>query len=202
MHTGRQIPTSGDTVAESVGVRVRAEADAELAASFAAGDDVLRQVYDRWGTLVHTLCLRSTGNADDAADLTQAVFLSAWRGRAGYDPSAGALSAWLVGITRRRIADHWEKRTKDRTMTTTLAGFESERNAPSADAVTDTVLLADELSRLGEPQKRIMELAFFQDLSHAQIASVLDLPLGTVKSHIRRSLERLRHRLEVDGVLV
>jgi RNA polymerase sigma-70 factor (ECF subfamily) len=141
-------------------------------------------MYERWGTLVYTLCLRSTGNAEDAADLTQAVFLSAWRGRSGYDPSAGALSAWLVGITRRRIADHWERRTKE------------------TDSITDTVLLADELNRLGEPQKRIMELAFFQDLTHAQIASVLDLPLGTVKSHIRRSLERLRSRLEVDSVIV
>ena len=183
-------------------VRVREEADAAIAAHFQAGDDAaLAEVYQRWSPLVHTSAMRATGNQADAADLTQAVFVSAWRGRHGFDPAKGSLPGWLMTITRRRIADHWEERSRDaRRVSTVAESLAEEAYEASAEQAVDRVLLADELERLGEPQRRIIELAFFQDLTHGQIASLLDLPLGTVKSHIRRSLDRLRIRLEVDRV--
>lgn len=178
---------------------VRSDADADIAAAFARGDDrCLHEVYTRWSPLVFTVARRSVGNGDDAADVTQAVFVAAWQGRQGFDPEAGSLPAWLLGITRRKVADHF--RSKGRTPEPRGEVPDDAVADPQVESVIDRVLLADEIARLGEPQKRILELCFFQDMTHAQVASLLDLPLGTVKSHVRRSLGRLRERLEVDGV--
>ena len=156
-------------------------------------------MYDRWSPLVYSVARRSLRNDDDAADDPR----PSWpHGRAGSGstPGSGSLPGWLLAITRNKIVDHY--RASGRVADPVDEVPEEVQQDYAVEGTVDRVLLADEIARLGEPQKRILELCFYQDMTHAQVASLLDLPLGTVKSHIRRSLARLRDRLEVDGVAV
>ena len=179
--------------------------DAEVARRFAAGDEqAMAWAYERWAGQVHGMAVRALGPGPDAEDVTQQTFVAAWTGRARYSPAQGPLPAWLVGICRHKIADAWAKLAQQRRSAEAAAADARSGPARSVDegvesVVTDRVLLLGELDRLGQPQRGIIELAFFADLTHTQIAARTGLPLGTVKSHIRRTLERLRTRLEVDG---
>ena len=181
----------------------------ELGVRLASGDEsALTESYRRWGALVHTLALRSVGDPGHAADITQNVFISAWRNRSSFDNSRGNVPAWLTTIAKRRIVDHHRKAGRTREVSVleitqpTISGPETagvpiSPSETETDAVVDRVVLLDELNQLGEPAGSIMRLAFFDDLTHQQVAERLDLPLGTVKSHVRRSLLKMRDRLEV-----
>lgn len=176
-----------------------AASDDDLARLFQQGsEEALERAYRRWSPMVHSVALRATGNAEDAADVTQTVFVDAWRGHARFSPQAGTLPGWLMTITKRRIADHWEARSRrERSQHAAEAVAELPVAPPPADLIASQVVVADELGRLGEPALSILRMAFWDDLTHTQIAARLDLPLGTVKSHIRRSLNRLRDRMEL-----
>ena len=177
--------------------------DARLNESFAAGDETaLAEAYRQFAPLVHTLALRSLRDNAAADDVTQEVFIRVWRSRTAFDPAKARLPAWIVGITRNVITD--AQAASMRETRKVLAAVElspdPEQGAghAAAEVLADRLLLDGELERLGEPQGSILKLAFYDDLTHSQISQKLDLPLGTVKSHIRRSLSQLRTRLEVD----
>jgi RNA polymerase sigma-70 factor (ECF subfamily) len=168
-----------------------------LAHDFAAGaDGALEEIYRDVSPLVFTLAVRALGNTTEAEDVTQQTFVAAWRSRATFDPDRGALRGWIVGIARRAIADALEGRTRDRRR------LEAVRDVPAVaepDPV-DNLVLAYEIEALGDPRSTIMSLAFYEGHTHEYIAESLNMPLGTVKSHIRRSLTTLRSRLEEADV--
>ncbi len=182
-------------------VRRSSEEELVFAQRFRGGDEtVLREVYDRYGGLVHRVGLSSLASHHEAEDVTQATFVAAWRGRETYDPGRGSVAGWLLGIARRQVADRLRVIHRDHGIAAALrqaeAGYSEE---PLPERVVDRLVVLDELRQLTAEPRRVVELAFFDDLTHVQIAGVTGLPLGTVKSHLRRGLARLRMRWEVDG---
>lgn len=175
----------------------------DLPVRFAAGDvSALSDAYRRYSPMVQSMALRARINPADAGDITQSVFVSAWRTHSSYRPEVAELGPWLSAITRRRIADHWQSQARDGRILAAAAVDAPETNDPAvADDPTLRIALADEIAALGQPQARIIELAFFHDLTHTQVAEHLGLPLGTVKSHIKRSLQRLRTRMEAERAI-
>ncbi|MET8581507.1 sigma-70 family RNA polymerase sigma factor [Streptomyces collinus] len=171
-----------------------------------AGDEAaLAEAYRTWGGMVQSLARRVLGDAQDAEDVTQTVFLAAWRGRAGFRPERGALSAWLVGITRRKIVDALQARTRRADLVAAAGsllvadgvhGGYGGHCGSDAQAVLDRIVVSQSLAELSEPQRTVLTLSFFEDLTQTQIAQVTGWPLGTVKSHARRGLQRLGHCLE------
>ncbi|MGQ4481892.1 sigma-70 family RNA polymerase sigma factor [Streptomyces sp. SAS_276] len=175
--------------------------DEELARGLVAGDEeCLAVAYHRWSTLVHTLARRALGDAKEAEDVTQQVFLGVWRGRGGFRPERGTIAGWIVGITRRTIADALSARTR-RLYLVAAAGASLTLTEPvvaKPEAVLDRVLVLRELAQLPAPQRRVLGLTYYEDLTQTQIARRTGWPLGTVKSHARRGLHQLRRRLQDD----
>lgn len=163
--------------------------------AFARGEEnALSAAYQQYGSLVYTFC-RRTLDESRAKDVTQEVFISAWRSRARYEPAKGTLAGWLIAITRNRIIDnvrseqrHAERRSGNDPAEVPIAA-EVER-------IGDRLMITEALRCLSDRARQVITMHYFDDLTHRQIAEQLSLPLGTVKSDLRRGLSQIRHQLE------
>lgn len=166
---------------------------------FATGDpSVLRDAYDAHGSAIFSFCRRSLG-ADQAADVTQEVFVTAWKVRDRFDPTKGTLRSWLFGIGRYKVLN--ALRGRPPLQSVDLEGADVERPGPSeVERLADRMVLADAVAGFSDRVREVLHLAYVEDLTHAQIAERTAVPLGTVKSDLRRALSRLRLELETsDG---
>lgn len=174
-----------------------------LAYRFAQGDEsALRAAYDEHKSLVYSMARRALGD-DRSLDVTQEVFIAAWKARERFDPSRGSLPGWLVGIAKNKIVD--EIRRSVRRVPTDSSPDAVDRLADSEsddrswiDNMADQMLIAKALETLSDRARTVIELHFFNDLTQQQIADKTGLPLGTVKSDIRRGLQTLRHHMEQE----
>ncbi|MEK7236796.1 MAG: sigma-70 family RNA polymerase sigma factor [Nitrospirota bacterium] len=176
-----------------------------LLARVAKGDQqAFSQLYDHSSTLLFTLAVRVLGNHEEAAELLQDVYLEVWRKVSRYDVGRGTPVAWLVTLTRSRAIDRLRARA--------ARGYQATSSMED-NAATQVVDLgpspfdtqADQELRLavgaavaGLPpaQQQAIELAYYEGLSHAEIAARLNQPLGTVKTRIKLGMSKLRDGLQ------
>ncbi|WP_320776044.1 RNA polymerase sigma factor [Streptomyces sp. CRN 30] len=167
--------------------------------AFTRGEEAqLAAAYRAWSPLVRALARRMLGDTRDAEDVTQQVFAAAWRGRHGYRPERGSQRNWLMGIARRKIADTLSARSRQSELVAAAGAALAVRPGdPGArpEVVLDRLVIGQELVKLPAAQQTVLRMAYYDDLSQTQIAERTGWPLGTVKSHARRGLHRLRDSL-------
>lgn len=167
----------------------------------------LAELYDRLKGPLFSLALKITGDRGEAEEVLQDVFVEVWRTAPKFDPALGRAFSWLVVKTRGRSLD----RLRARSRRPSLEPWQDQREgvsgaggpAPASEGGAGVAVLPDQeialaVEHLPDAPKQVLQLAFFEGLTHSEIATRLSLPLGTIKSHIRRALGRLRRLLDDD----
>ena len=178
-------------------------ADQATLARMGRGDhDALAELYDRHARPIYSLALRILQDRGDAEDIVQDVFTQAWTQAARYDTGRGSVAAWLLNIARSRAIDRLRSK---RARPDNAADRGAAPDIPDGAVPQDLQLLSSEqLARLQKALKELpmlqrlaLELAYYEGLTHTEIAERLEQPLGTVKTRIRQAVIRLRESLAI-----
>ena len=157
-----------------------------------AGDQgAMAELYDRYSSVVYAVALRVLGDTGAAEDVLQEVFLQLWRNPSAFDSARGSLAAWLAVITRNRAIDALRKRKPETDIEDVIVSVAPDL-ASDADRTRVAAKIRGVLSAMPLPQKNALEMAYFEGLTHSEIATKTGEPLGTIKTRIRAGLLALR----------
>jgi RNA polymerase sigma-70 factor (ECF subfamily) len=182
--------------------------DPTLLARVVKGDQqAFSQLYDYSSTLLFTLAVRMLGNREEAAELLQDVYLEVWRKVSRYDVGRGTPIAWLITLTKSRAIDRLRARaSRGYRATDSLEGGTATQVVDPAPSPLETqadqelrTAIGAAVAGLPQSQQQAIELAYYEGLSHTEIATRLNQPLGTVKTRIKLGMSKLRESLQQLG---
>jgi RNA polymerase sigma-70 factor, ECF subfamily len=170
--------------------------DEFLLYSIAAADEAaLLELYRRFSAAVNSLARRILRSESDAEEVVQDVFVKVWQKALEYAPHKGKVSTWILTIAHHSAIDALRRRTSREALPLLDEDFERTPDLRDHRDPLEQQMLETALAKLDPQEKRCIELAYFEGLSHAQLATRLEMPLGTVKTRIRTGLEKLRDTL-------
>jgi RNA polymerase sigma-70 factor (ECF subfamily) len=157
-----------------------------------AGDQsAVAQLYDRYSAVVYAVALRVLGDTGAAEDVLQEVFLQLWRNPGAFDAARGSLAPWLAVIARNRAIDFLRKRKPETDLEDVIISVAPDL-ARDADRARAAEKVRGVIGAMPPPQRSALEMAYFEGMSHSEIASKTGEPLGTIKTRIRAGLITLR----------
>lgn len=157
-----------------------------------AGDQrAMAELYDRYSSVVYAVALRVLGDTGAAEDVLQEVFLQLWRNPGAFDSARGSLGAWLAVITRNRAIDSLRKRKPETDIEDVIVSVAPDL-ASEADRSRAAGKVREVLGAMPSAQRTALEMAYFEGMSHSEIAGKTGEPLGTIKTRIRAGLIALR----------
>jgi RNA polymerase sigma-70 factor (ECF subfamily) len=172
-----------------------------LAASARGDEQAFASLYDQTSSRVYGMVLRVIRDAAQAAEVTQDIYLEVWKQAARFDSSRGGVLPWLLMIAHRRAVDRVRSAQASAVRDNRYAEMNVERPYDSVSEQVQSSLEAQRVRKvmndLTEPQREAVSLAYFGGYSHSEVAELLHIPLGTVKTRIRDGLIRLRDALGV-----
>jgi len=166
--------------------------DLALVTAIRSGDQsAMAALYDRYSSIVYAVALRVLQDTGAAEDVLQDIFMQLWRNPGAFDASRGNMAAWLAVITRHRAIDALRRRRPQDDIEDVILSVEPDM-ASDADRSRAMEKVRGALQAMAPPQRSALEMAYFEGLTHAEIANKTGEPLGTIKTRIRTGLLSLR----------